>query len=168
MSHSRADLEDLLFRRGFVKDDKGNYVPKAVVATKLVIPNVVAPKVIEKKPKRGKYNVAPKAERTWKGKVYDSKTEMERAKELCVLESRNEIFHLKEQVAYEIKVNGILICKYIADFVYLNKKGETIVEDRKGVRTDVFKLKAKLLQATHGITIFESRAKVTKRKSKKK
>ena len=30
-------------------------------------------------------------------------------------------------------------CKYIADFVY-DLNGETVVEDAKGVRTDVFKM----------------------------
>ena len=43
---------------------------------------------------------------------------------------------------------------YIADFVY-EKNGETIVEDFKGVRTDVYVVKRKLMLYVHGISIRE-------------
>ena len=132
---------------------------------KAVTPTVVGAKV---KAKRSKYNVAPVSERTWKGKVYDSKGEMNRAKELNAYQSVGEIFNLQEQVVYKLEVNGILICKYIADFVYLNRKGETVTEDYKGKILAVYLLKKKLMMAIHGITIFESRAKTTKRKTVKR
>lgn len=43
-------------------------------------------------------------------------------------------------------------CTYIADFVYI-KDGETIVEDAKGMETEVFKIKRKLMRWRHGIDI---------------
>ena len=45
--------------------------------------------------------------------------------------------------------------KYIADFVYRNSKGETVVEDAKGMRTDVYKIKRKLMLSIYGIRIVE-------------
>lgn len=47
-------------------------------------------------------------------------------------------------------------CKYIADFVYRDlATGETIVEDTKGVRTDAYIIKRKLMLHVHGIRIRE-------------
>nr|MBO6294647.1 DUF1064 domain-containing protein [Schwartzia sp. (in: firmicutes)] len=44
---------------------------------------------------------------------------------------------------------------YIADFVY-ERDGKTIVEDFKGLRTDVYKLKRAMLYNKYGIKVFES------------
>ena len=44
---------------------------------------------------------------------------------------------------------------YIADFVYYEGKKE-IVEDVKGYRTDVYKLKKRLMWVVHGIEIRET------------
>ena len=66
------------------------------------------------------------------------------------------ITDLKMQTAYPIKVNGMHICKYIADFEYKNLAGEIIVEDTKGseASTDpLFKLKRKLVGAIYGIDV---------------
>ncbi len=43
---------------------------------------------------------------------------------------------------------------YLADFVY-EKGSQTIVEDVKGLRTDVYKIKRKLMLYFHGIQIKE-------------
>lgn len=45
-------------------------------------------------------------------------------------------------------------CAYYADFVYY-ENGEKIVEDAKGMRTEVYRIKRKLLLYTHGIKIKE-------------
>lgn len=45
--------------------------------------------------------------------------------------------------------------KYIADFVYKDKDGKTVVEDAKGVRTDVYRIKRKLMLSIYGIRIQE-------------
>lgn len=44
---------------------------------------------------------------------------------------------------------------YRADFVYQNQKGETVVEDAKGLKTDVYKIKRKLMLSIYGIKIQE-------------
>ena len=46
-------------------------------------------------------------------------------------------------------------CYYIADFVY-TENGATVVEDTKGVKTDAYKIKKKLLLERYGIKIRES------------
>ena len=64
------------------------------------------------------------------------------------------LIDFQTQVKYPIVINGILICTYIADFVVTDKSsGAVSVEDTKGVLTDVFKLKRKLMAAVLGIDI---------------
>lgn len=66
-----------------------------------------------------------------------------------------EVSDLQLQVSFPITINGILICRYVADFVYF-RGGVQVVEDVKGVRTAVFILKKKLMKAVHNIDIKES------------
>lgn len=69
---------------------------------------------------------------------------------------RGKITELRTQVPYEFVVNGKKIPQtYVADFVYL-KDGETVVEDAKGVLTDLYKIKKALMLAVHGIEILET------------
>lgn len=46
---------------------------------------------------------------------------------------------------------------YIADFVYKDQDGRTVVEDAKsdGTRTDVYKIKRKLMLSIYGIRVVE-------------
>lgn len=46
-------------------------------------------------------------------------------------------------------------CVYYADFVYIDKDGNKVVEDAKGVRTEAYKIKKKLMLYRHGIKIVE-------------
>lgn len=88
------------------------------------------------------------------GFVFDSRREANRYVELKLLERAGEIYHLELQPKFEMVVNGMKICDYYADFRY--QEGEkTIVEDAKGVRTDVFRIKKKLLKAIYGIDVVE-------------
>lgn len=96
---------------------------------------------------------------------YDSKKEARRATELKLLEKAGVISHLQEQVVYELIpsqyriVSGKKKCieramKYIADFQYV-ENGNTVVEDAKGFRTDVYRIKKKLMLYFHDIQIKE-------------
>jgi hypothetical protein len=87
--------------------------------------------------------------------TFDSKRESQRYLELKTLERAGEILNLELQPSYELVVNGQKIGTYKADFRYIDNEGNTIVEDVKGVRTDVYKLKRKLMMAIHGIEIEE-------------
>lgn len=83
--------------------------------------------------------------------VFDSIAESKRYKELKLLEQAGEIQNLELQPHFllqdSFKKNGKTYreIKYIADFKYI-KNGKTIVEDVKGIQTDVFKIKHKLFE----------------------
>lgn len=96
---------------------------------------------------------------------HDSKKEARRATELKLLEKAGIISNLQEQVVYELIpsqyriVDGKKKCieramKYIADFQYV-ENGNTVVEDAKGFRTDVYRIKKKLMLYFHDIQIKE-------------
>lgn len=88
------------------------------------------------------------------GITFDSKTESIRYVHLKTLLKAGAISDLILQPKFKIEVNGQKICTYIADFQY-KENGKTIVEDSKGVRTPVYRLKAKLVKALHGVEIVE-------------
>lgn len=95
---------------------------------------------------------------------YDSKKEHGRACELKFMERAGLISDLREQVRFELipaqfDASGHCLersCSYIADFVYLDKNGVQVVEDTKGVRTDVYRIKRKLMLLKYGISIHET------------
>ena len=93
----------------------------------------------------------------FKGIKFHSKGEMERYQELLILEKVKEISNLRLQVPYKIEINGNKICTYFADFVYFDEKTkEEVVEDYKGTRTAIYRLKKKLVEAQYGIKILET------------
>ncbi len=85
------------------------------------------------------------------GEKFDSERESERWQDLLILQHIGEIKDLRRQVKFELqpsyKKNGktIRAITYIADFTYL-LNGKLIVEDSKGYRTEVYKLKKKLFE----------------------
>jgi len=88
------------------------------------------------------------------GFKFDSKAEAERWSLLKVLSEIGVISELQRQVPYQIAVNGVKVCKYVADFVYV-EKGHQVVEDVKGFRTAEYRLKKKLMLAVHQIEVKE-------------
>lgn len=92
---------------------------------------------------------------------FASKREAARFQELLLLEKAGEIDQLRTQVKYPLEVNGFLICTYIADYSYREwskvvSLRRLVVEDCKGFRTPVYKLKKKLMEAIHHIVIKET------------
>lgn len=87
---------------------------------------------------------------------FDSKKEANRYAELKLMEKAGLISELILQPVIKCTVNGDLVCKYIGDFSYYCRERKTrITEDAKGFRTDVYKLKKKLVYACTGIDIVE-------------
>ena len=84
-------------------------------------------------------------------KVFDSALEAKRYRQLVLLERAKAIKNLQLQVPFLLqegfRKNGKTYRKieYIADFVY-EENGKTVVEDTKGVKTEVFKIKQKLFE----------------------
>jgi hypothetical protein len=92
------------------------------------------------------------------GYVFDSKKEYHRWCELRLLERAGKIKDLCRQVSYELipKQDGERACTYVADFLYFGEDGKLVVEDAKGVRTDAYRIKKKLMLWIHGIKIKET------------
>lgn len=89
------------------------------------------------------------------GRVFASKREARRYSELRLLQRAGEILDLELQPVIACSVNGGHVCNYIADFRYVDRKGKTTYEDAKGYKTDVYRLKKKLVKACTGIEILE-------------
>lgn len=110
-----------------------------------------------------KYNNTKK---TVDGITFDSILE---ARRYTVLKSRLEagtISDLRLQPHYTIMegykdLSGTYIrpVQYIADFSYINADGKRIVEDTKGVRTEAYAIKRKLVRDRFGVEIVEITAK---------
>lgn len=62
---------------------------------------------------------------------------------------------MQRQVRFPLEVNGVLVCHYVADFVYV-EAGRRVVEDAKGFRTPIYKLKRRLMLALHNVEIRET------------
>ena len=101
------------------------------------------------------------------GITFDSKAEAKRYGELVLLQKAGHIKQLQLQVPFVlwhgVKFPGAKrltpACRYIADFVYFEMITDglmhTVVEDVKGMRTAVYKLKKHALKALHGIDVRE-------------
>lgn len=103
---------------------------------------------------KSKYKAKPvKAD----GYTFGSQAEYRRYRFLSGLQQAGLISRLKIHPRYPLIVNGIKIARYYeADFSYYDHRmpGE-IVEDVKGFKTAVYKLKKKLVWALHRIEIRE-------------
>lgn len=111
------------------------------------------------------------------GIVFDSQKEAQRYRELLLLERAGKISYLDRQTKFTLipaqrepstemykrgrnkgkEKPGKLLekeCSYIADFAYI-QDGAYIVEDTKGVRTEAYKIKRKLMLERYGIQIKE-------------
>lgn len=86
------------------------------------------------------------------GITFDSKAELRRYRELKLMQQMGQICDLKVHPRYPILIDGVKVCTYIADFYYMDVNGPH-TEDVKGVRTNLFKLKAKLMKVVNGIEV---------------
>ena len=109
------------------------------------------------------------------GETYDSKKEMHRYSELCIMQKAGMIYGLERQKKFVLipaqrepdtigarggKHKGKVIekeCAYYADFYYHTKDGDAVVEDVKSeaTKTPQYILKRKLMLYIHGIRIKE-------------
>ena len=101
-----------------------------------------------------KYHAQPV---TLHGQRFDSRKESQRYLDLLLLQRAGEISDLERQVAFTLfeKSKYGRAVKYIADFTYTDRQGQRIIEDAKGYRTDVYKLKKRMMAELLGIEIKE-------------
>ncbi|MBQ8840892.1 MAG: DUF1064 domain-containing protein [Clostridia bacterium] len=107
------------------------------------------------------------------GITFDSQLEADRYGQLILMQRVKEITELRRQVSYElipsqrepstvgprggVKLGKVIeqAVNYVADFVYKDKCGNTVVEDTKGVKTADYIIKRKLMLYIHKIRITE-------------
>lgn len=116
--------------------------------------------------KKNKYNVnnskKGKADRTVDGHLFMSKKESLRYRELKKLEESEKIKNLELQPKFVLQIkfvdamgNNHREIGYVADFKYFDKKlKQIVVEDVKGMKTDIYKIKKKLLLYSYQDFIF--------------
>lgn len=104
--------------------------------------------------------------------MFDSKKEYNRWLELKEMQANGDITNLARQISYELipsqKLPEAVTIKrgkhrmterrvtYVADFVYKDRRGRTIVEDTKGLKTKEYIIKRKLMLYRYGIQIKET------------
>lgn len=92
------------------------------------------------------------------GDKYRSKREMRRHQLLLQMQTSGLISGLRREVPYvlapAVRIDRRLkpALRFYADFCY-EADGETVVEDCKGVRTQVFNVKRHLMATVHGIEV---------------
>ena len=109
---------------------------------------------------------------TIQGLTFDSIAEGMRFLELQHMQARGQISGLTLQVPFPVYLvpgssveppkGAKLICKYLADSTYW-RDDEFVVEDVKGHATPLYRLKKKLVECGHGITITEVKTSRRKR-----
>ena len=98
---------------------------------------------------------------------FDSRKEARRWSELKLLERAGEVTHLERQVRFACRVDGHLICHWVADFVFFDTRREgpdgqvgcRVVEDVKSPITrknPVYRIKKKLVEALFNVVITET------------
>lgn len=111
--------------------------------------------VVNNRPQRKYGNVYTE----YKGITYMSKKEAGYAQILDSLKraknDRDRVVSVEVQVPYQVVLNNTKICKYLADFKVLYADGHTEIVDVKGVKTQTYRLKKKLVEAQFGIKIIE-------------
>ena len=92
---------------------------------------------------------------TVQGRRYASIKEAEHCEKLIQLEKAGKIGGLELQRRFQILgPKGELICVYVADAAFWDHEQDRFrVIDVKGVETDVFKIKRKLMRAFNGIDV---------------
>nr|DAV17556.1 MAG TPA: Endonuclease [Caudoviricetes sp.] len=108
-----------------------------------------------------------------KTKGFDSAKEWRRNQELETLQRAGEISELNRQVPFVLMPSYTIAdettkqgfrtvreIRYIADFTYRLKDGTRIIEDVKGIQTEVFKIKRKLLERKIALGVIEGEFRI--------
>lgn len=91
--------------------------------------------------------VAPKEDRSYEGRCYHSKNEMLYAAKLDLLLKAGKIQRVEPQIRIPLRVNDQLVCTMVADFLVVNNDGTREYHEVKGMESEVYRLKVKLLKA---------------------
>lgn len=92
---------------------------------------------------------------TYNGIKFDSKKEANYCFELDMRKKAGEVISYEMQVPFQVVLNEKKICKYILDFMVLLKDGSIEYVDVKGMKTTVYRIKKKLVEAQFNLKIKE-------------
>lgn len=89
--------------------------------------------------------------------TFASYAECGRYNTLKMLQKLGEIKNLTLQPKFDFTLPNVKkkLFTYIADFAYTDNLGNKIIEDVKGFKTPIYRLKKKLIEAQHNIKITE-------------
>jgi len=90
------------------------------------------------------------------GIVFRSDKQARRYQDLKLLLRAGTIHDLKWQVPYDLIVEGVKICRYVADFTYRDMDGRLVVEYVEGFRTREYEIKSRLMLACLKIRVLET------------
>lgn len=116
--------------------------------------------------RKGKYNAKG---RRVHGIWCASEAEAVRFEQLKLIEAAGELIDLEPQPSYPCVINGVKVCVYRADFRYKPRClktghiGPEVIEDVKGMQTETFILKRKLVEALFKVKLRLIPAKDVKR-----
>lgn len=92
-----------------------------------------------------RYTVAKRTD--YNGRWYQSALEAKYAEQLDWRMRGGEILEWKPQFKVEFKVNGVKICAHYIDFRVVTKDGTVQFHECKGVETETYRIKKRLLLA---------------------
>jgi hypothetical protein len=104
------------------------------------------------------YNKYGNVRTLYNGFLYSSKKEARYAQELDLRVRAKDIKSWERQIPFPMIINGIIVCKYVVDFVEEDMNGKKTCIEIKGRETDVWKLKYKLFKAlypTHTLQVIK-------------
>jgi len=95
----------------------------------------------------------------YNGRWFASKLEASHARDLDLMrraqDPTQKVVAVNYQYRIPVKVNGVLICHYVADFYVMFEDGHKEIHETKGVRTAVYLIKKRLVEAIYGEKILE-------------
>lgn len=94
--------------------------------------------------RKNKYNAKSQQ---FGGRTYHSKFEARYAEDLEWRKKAGEIEEIIPQYKIELKVNGVLVCRYYVDFKIVLADGSIEYHEVKGFETEIYRLKKKLFLA---------------------
>jgi len=105
------------------------------------------------------YNKYGNKRTQYNGRWYASKKEAEHAATLdmqrLATDSSQKVVGVIPQYRIPLEIKGIKIGTYVADFLVSFADGHQEIQDVKGMRTTIYKLKKKIFEAQYGEKIIE-------------
>jgi hypothetical protein len=96
--------------------------------------------------RKNKYNAKSSV---YNGSYYHSIKEADYAQELDLRVKAKDIKSWRRQIPFDLKVNGFKICRYVLDFEITHTNGDIELIEVKGMETDLWRFKRRLLEATY-------------------